>query len=338
MRQPSTTRSFRKWSKEAEETLRDCFASTDWSVLHDSHSKDIEGVTDCTTDYLNFCMDTVVPVRTVRCFPNNKPWITSDVKDLLNKKKRAFKDKNQEELRNVQRELKSCLKEAKETYRKKVEQKLHNNNMKEVWDSMRTITGCKPRSDSVTAGGVERANELNLFYNRFDCPVSSSSASVCPAITATSASAFSVLHRSPHHRLSAHTVHPPHFSADQVTGVLRRLRSRKTAGPDKMSPRLLKACASELELPLSNIFNMSLQLGRVPTLWKTSCLVPVPKKPHPSELNDYRPVALTSHIMKTMERLLIPLLRPQVQHALDPLQFAYRERIGVKDAITYLLH
>ncbi|KAI3374456.1 hypothetical protein L3Q82_006277 [Scortum barcoo] len=51
-----------------------------------------------------------------------------------------------------------------------------------------------------------------------------------------------------------------------------------------------------------------------------------------------RPVALTSHVMKTMERLLLQHLRPQTHHALDPLQFAYREKTGVEDAIIFLLH
>ncbi|KAI4901739.1 hypothetical protein NFI96_010966 [Prochilodus magdalenae] len=39
-----------------------------------------------------------------------------------------------------------------------------------------------------------------------------------------------------------------------------------------------------------------------------------------------------------MERLLLNHLRPQVHHAEDPLQFAYREKVGVEDAILYLLH
>ncbi|KAI4899252.1 hypothetical protein NFI96_012202, partial [Prochilodus magdalenae] len=101
------------------------------------------------------------------------------------------------------------------------------------------------------------------------------------------------------------------FTADQVRGELRRLHIRKAAGPDRVCPRLLKSCPAE-------IFILSRPLGRVPTLWKTSCLVPVPKKGRPNELNDFRPVALTSHVMKTLERLLLHLLRPQVQHAMDP--------------------
>ncbi|KAI4904813.1 hypothetical protein NFI96_000061 [Prochilodus magdalenae] len=85
--QPVTTRSFRKWSPGADEALRDCFESTEWSVLQELYGEDIEGITHCMTDYMNFCMDVVVPVKTVRCFANNKPWITSSVKGLLNKKK-----------------------------------------------------------------------------------------------------------------------------------------------------------------------------------------------------------------------------------------------------------
>ncbi len=103
-------------------------------------------------------------------------------------------------------------------------------------------------------------------------------------------------------------------------------------------PPTAKGLHVELGDPLQHIFNMSLEQGRVPLRWKTSCIVPVPKKPRPAELNDFRPAALTSHVMKTMERLLPHHLRPQVHHALDPLQFACQEKVGVEDAIVYMLH
>lgn len=86
------------------------------------------------------------------------------------------------------------------------------------------------------------------------------------------------------------------------------------------------------------MFNLSLKLGRVPQLWKTSCVVPVPKTPHPKDLSSYRPVALTSHLMKTLERLVLVHLRPLVSPSLDPLQFAYQSGIGVDDAVIFLQH
>lgn len=130
-------------------------------------------------------MDLVVPTKTVLCFRNNKPWVTSDVKNLLNMKKRAFKNGDLTELKHVQKGLKECLKEAKESYRKKVESELQVNNMKEVWQGLRNITGCGGKSGMADGGDMARANQLNLFYNRFDSSASAA-ASVPIGITNTS--------------------------------------------------------------------------------------------------------------------------------------------------------
>ena len=35
-------------------------------------------------------MDTVLPQKNVKIFPNNKPWMTKDLKELLNEKTRLF--------------------------------------------------------------------------------------------------------------------------------------------------------------------------------------------------------------------------------------------------------
>lgn len=115
----------------AKETLQFCFEVTDWQVLCEPHRQDIDGLTECITGYINFCVDTIVPARTVSCYPNNN-------------------------------------REAKETYRRKLEWKLHQNNTREVWSGMRTITSYRPNSSGGVDGSVERANELNQFFNRFD--------------------------------------------------------------------------------------------------------------------------------------------------------------------------
>ncbi|CAI5685859.1 unnamed protein product [Oreochromis niloticus] len=48
--------------------------------------------------------------------------------------------------------------------------------------------------------------------------------------------------------------------------------------------------------------------------------------------------SLTSHLMKTIGRLVLNHLRPLVRSLLDPLQFAYQPGFGVEDDIIYLLH
>ncbi|KAI3355419.1 hypothetical protein L3Q82_018260, partial [Scortum barcoo] len=246
---------------EAEQALKDCFETTDWEALQGSHNGNMEEMVDCTTDYINFCMDTVVPVRSVRCFANNKPWITSDIKGLLNQKKKAFKDGDTQELKQIQKELRVQLREAKEQYRKKIEQRMQNNNMRVVWEGMKTITGCSSKRGAPIEGDVGRANQLNQFFNRFDHPNPFTPLiTAAPTLLLPQAVTSNKEDTSPPPPLTPSMT----ITAAQVCGELRRLRPSKAAGPDGVSPRLLKACARELGHPLQRIFNLSLGQGRVP--------------------------------------------------------------------------
>ena len=73
-----------------------------------------------------------------------------------------------------------------------------------------------------------------------------------------------------------------------------------------------------------DIFNHSLSQFAVLTCFKMATIVPVPKKAKITELNYYRPVALTSVIIKCFERLVKDHITSTLQVTLDPLQFAYR--------------
>lgn len=110
--------------------------------------------------------------------------------------------------------------------------------------------------------------------------------------------------------------------------------TKKAARPHGIEPRVLKLCAEQLCGFPQHIFNLSCSLKRVPVRWKTSCVLPVPNKRQPIALNDYRPVALTSHLLKTFEKLILVHLRPLVTTPLHPLQFAYQDGNGVDDCCT----
>ena len=72
----------------------------------------------------------------------------------------------------------------------------------------------------------------------------------------------------------------------------------------------------------TDIFNQSLFQSAVPTCFKRATIAPVPKKAKVIELNDYRPVALTSVIMKCFESLVKDRITSTLPDTLDPLQFA----------------
>ncbi len=94
------------------------------------------------------------------------------------------------------------------------------------------------------------------------------------------------------------------ISKDNVRQVFKKNKRRKAPGPDGVSPACLKTCADQLAPIFTQIFNISLELCEVPSCFKRSTIIPVPKKPKITGLNDYRPVALTSVAMKSFERLI----------------------------------
>ena len=105
-------------------------------------------------------------------------------------------------------------------------------------------------------------------------------------------------------------------------------------GPDNIAPRVLKACAEHLVYIFCIVFNACFSTNTVPTTWKTACIVPIPKRPVISSMNDLNPVALTSAVMKVCERVVLCKLEKLVKDYIDPLQFAYRKN-STDDAVFY---
>ena len=67
---------------------------------------------------------------------------------------------------------------------------------------------------------------------------------------------------------------------------------------------MLRFCCQELSKPLHTLFQASLNQCKVPSLWKPSEITPVPKLKQPLIMNDLRPVALTSVVMKCSENVV----------------------------------
>ena len=123
-----------------------------------------------------------------------------------------------------------------------------------------------------------------------------------------------------------------------VCRVFKCVKSGKAAGPDGITPRVLKSCYGQVSFVFTDIFNLSLSLCVVTTCFKKSIIVPVPKKSPASCLNDFRPVALTSVIMKCFEQPVKAYINNNISANIDPLQFAYRSNRAVDDAVSLALY
>ena len=67
---------------------------------------------------------------------------------------------------------------------------------------------------------------------------------------------------------------------------------------------MLKNLATHLSWPLVMLFERSMSFIFVPSVWKVANIVPILKKGNPLNVNNYRPISLTSTISKVMERII----------------------------------
>ena len=306
-------------------TLQGALECTDWDMFVNSTCS-IDELVETIGDYINFCVESTVPKKTTKIFPNNKPWITKRVKEIINRKKLVYARKDRDQFKTIQKELRSIIRIERENYRRKIEKHFTMNNMKKVWTSMKLMSGysCKNKSvSSLPEPTMDYADNLNTFYNRFNCHD------------------FSVELENVKDQLkliSENQEQTFQTTEDQVRSLFNKVNPNKAVGPDSISPRILKLCSNQLAKIFSVIFNMCFSSQTVPAVWKKSCIVPVPKKNVITCMNDLRPVALTSAVMKVCERIVLQHLKKLVINFIDPLQFAYQQNRSTDDAILILLH
>ena len=120
--------------------LQDCFASTDWNMFRDS-SNGIEKYTTSVIGFINKCIDDVVHTVTVRTYPNQKPWITGNIRIELKARAAAFKerDTNPDANKKSRYALRRTIKRANRHYRIKIESYYTGSDSGQMWQGLKTV-------------------------------------------------------------------------------------------------------------------------------------------------------------------------------------------------------
>ena len=95
-----------------------------------------------------------------------------------------------------------------------------------------------------------------------------------------------------------------HIEAEEVHSILKTLQVGKACGPDLINNRILREIAESVSPVLTDLFNTSLLVAKVPDIWKQSNVSPVFKKDDKTNVENYRPISLISSVGKTFEKVV----------------------------------
>jgi ribonuclease HI/endonuclease/exonuclease/phosphatase (EEP) superfamily protein YafD len=95
------------------------------------------------------------------------------------------------------------------------------------------------------------------------------------------------------------------FQMHELQTALHDTQVGKAAGPDEVSPEMLKRLPSIATEMLILLFNRCWESGECPQSWREATIVPILKKEKdPANVSSYRPISLTSAVGKLLERMI----------------------------------
>ena len=107
---------------------------------------------------------------TLRTYPNQKPWITGNIRTELKGRTAGFKeqDSNPEAYKKSHYALRRIIKQAKRQYKTKIELYYTGSDARRMWQGLKTITDYKGKHSRELPSDTSLPDELNYFNARFE--------------------------------------------------------------------------------------------------------------------------------------------------------------------------
>ncbi len=122
------------------------------------------------------------------------------------------------------------------------------------------------------------------------------------------------------------TISDIEFGPEHLESAIDELTNNASPGPDKFPAILLKKCKTSLSVPLFLIWRKSLDTSVINNIQKSANIIPIHKGGSKAIPKNYRPIALTSHLIKIFEKVIRNKLVSYLEqnNLLNPTQHGFR--------------
>ena len=290
-----------KWKQANWEGLNGFLNSIDWGQeLNGSINEQVESL----TSHILHAQGLYVPSEEFEQRTADQPWFGPRCREAASAKYKAWikfkrhpstlnKRRHQEATRNMN----VIERNSQAQWQADIKRKLCNGNVssKQWWGIIRDKQGTKqdssippiskPNGDVALSSTDKATCFAKFFSDKMKVEDPYRTPPLLPCITGGRVTSVSI-------------------TQEMVLKELVGLNHQKASGPDKISPLLLKKCASQIAKPLHSILQRCIDECEWPSMWKSSSIIPVHKKGNKALMRNYRPVALLPIMSKVFERLV----------------------------------
>ena len=270
--QKSAARVLRLWDKGDLDQVK-CYllSSSQAFVLDNSATTPVDKLLETIVDNINDTVDKNIPTKTTST-RFSQPWINRDTKRLSSHKKRAFKQakkskkvNNWDRYKRLKKEYQAQCWRAHDSYVANLLSDNPSNNQKRFYSYVKSKRCDNSRVAPLRREGRTHADpktKAEILNDQFSSVFTREDTDSLPSMAL-----------SPYSDAPDITIEP-----NGVAKLLAKLNPHKATGPDNIEAKFLKIAATELAPAISLLFQVSLDRGVVPEIWKKAFVSPIFKK------------------------------------------------------------
>lgn len=320
------------------EKTKDALEEINWDLLY--NSKDPNFILNCLSQEIIRVINLNTETKTLNAKSHTiKPWITQGLLKSIRKRDALAKKLKRQPLnyrlethfKKYKNKLAILLKNVKTDYFKK---KISGqNNIKNTWKVISEVTSdCKKEIPGITLKTpegqlVDNQKQVASTFNKFFTEIGQKLSKNIPTnFTAT------------REKINNSIFIMSKTDENEVLKYFNGIKTESATGPDGIPSKVLKSAKYSLLKPFTHLFNVCMDTGVFPAALKHAHTIVIFKDGDKQQPGNYRPISLTSHVSKLLEKVIKKRLMDFLENTkfLANNQYGFRAARSTQDAVYEL--
>ena len=277
-------------------------------------------------------------------FFNNKPFFSKDTvlkhADWFNEECHSARESYMQALRIFNSDQNSAnrvlLIERKSSY-KKIVRKCKNASYKQKMKEIEGLKRCKPKEFWKYFKSKQKPDYAGISIDAFKEHFANLSNDLSNCYNEDAE--YFCTHHDFNNLSTCNTEFDQPITVSEIHSAVKSLKRNKAPGNDQLLNEYFVECIDILASHLCDLFNGILNSGYYPESWMEGLIIPLHKKGHKDDVNNYRGITLVSCLSK----LFTTVLNKRIENfcsdnnSISDAQFGFRKRRSTVDPI-FILH
>lgn len=260
------------------------------------------------------------------------PWLTQHLRNAMALRTRLKKEGRNDEYKIQRNRTRYAVREAQKKYVQSIAK--DSKNTSQVWQAINSFSKGKKKANQPLPKSLTPDNLNDHFSSVANSLLSDTSHDLLQSSNSDHTKTLSDFCLEKNEGKAPFKI--PEITEQDVRKIIKTFKSKKSTGPDGISPKILKIALPFIVSPLTHIYNLCIKSNTFPSIIKSAKVIPLHKAGDPSDPSNYRPISLLSVLSKPLERFVHQHLLDYLEERqlIHPFQSGFRPQHSCQTALS----